>query len=175
MKAKLSVLFVLFIASVTFTHAQSKKDIEQNLSRCNAAKDSIQNLLTGLSASYDSISTAFIAYDTMYNAIKEKVLLYDFDPANMSELIDSLSIEKSSEFTTILNDSLSRLQQVSDSLSLLQQENAELKEAIASMGGDDGDKTKLVEELKQLKELLDAQIITQEEFDAKKVVILEKL
>ena len=160
MKTKLSVLFVLLFAAVTFTQAQSKKDIEDDLARCTATKDSIQNLLTGLSATYDSINKACIAYDTMYNVIKEKVFLHDYDPANMSELIDSLLTVREEVFASTLNDSLS----------LLEQENAKLKASFE----DNDDNTKLVNDLKQLKELLDAQIITQEEFDAKKTVLLEK-
>jgi len=163
MKTKLSVLFVLLIAAVTFTQAQSKKDIEDDFNRCTSSKDSIQNLLTGLSATYDSINKACIAYDTMYNAIKEKVFMHDFDPANMSELLDSLRTESFSG-TTALNDSIS----------VLQEENTQLKATIESMGTGNED-TKLVSDLKQLKELLDAQILTQEEFDAKKTELLEKL
>lgn len=163
MKTKLSVLFVLLISAVTFTQAQSKKDIEADLIRCTTTKDSIQNLLTGLSATYDSINKTYLAYDTMYNAIKEKVFLQDFDPTNMSELIDSLRTG-TEEDATILNDSIS----------LLVQENTKLKATIESMTTGNDDNTKLVNDLKQLKELLDAQIITQEEFDTKKTVLLEK-
>jgi hypothetical protein len=164
MKKKLSVLFVLLIAVVTFTHAQSKKEVEADLIKCTTAKDSIHNLLTGLSASYDSINKVCIAYDTMYNAIKEKVFLDDFDPANMSELIDSLQTEAFSG-TTVLNDSIT----------VLQVENAELIAKIESMTAGTGGETEIVNSLKQLKELLDANILTQEEFDAKKAVLLEKL
>ena len=38
----------------------------------------------------------------------------------------------------------------------------------------EADKTKLVAELKQLKELLDAKIITETEFDSKKNALMEK-
>ncbi len=162
MKRKMTVLIVLLIAVVTFTKAQSKKDVEDNLANCTAAKDSIQNLLTGLNANYDSISKAMIAYDTMYAVIKEKVLLQDFDPANMSQIIDSLRTKQSSLFATALNDSLSGLKQ----------ENTELKASL--LDGDD-DSEKVVNDLKQLKGLLDEGIITQEEFDTKKAVLLEKL
>ena len=168
MKTKLSVLFVLLIVAVTFTQAQSKKDIEEDLAQCTASKDSIQNLLTGLSANYDSINKACIAYDTMYNAIKEKVFMHDYDPANMSELIDSLRTGRDEAFsgiTTTLNDSIS----------ILVEENSKLKELIEGMGGESDEDAELIKDLKQLKELLDSEIITQEEFDAKKAVLLEKL
>ena len=171
MKKKLSVLFVLLIAVVTFTHAQSKKEVEADLIKCTTAKDSIQNLLTGLSVSYDSINKVCIAYDTMYNAIKEKVFLDDFDLANMSELIDSLQTEAFSG-TTVLNDSITVL---NDSITVQQVENAELKAKIESMTAGTGGETEIVNSLKQLKDLLDANILTQEEFDAKKAVLIEKL
>ena len=171
MKKKLSVLFVLLIAVVTFTHAQSKKEVEADLIKCTTAKDSIQNLLSGLSASYDSINKVCIAYDTMYNAIKEKVFLDDFDPANMSELIDSLQTEAFSG-TTVLNDSITVL---NDSIIVLQVENTELEAKIESMAAGTDSETEIVDSLKQLKDLLDANILTQEEFDAKKAVLIEKL
>ena len=171
MKKKLSVLFVLLIAVVTFTHAQSKKEVEADLIKCTTAKDSIQNLLSGLSASYDSINKVCIAYDTMYNAIKEKVFLDDFDPANMSELIDSLQTEAFSGIT-VLNDSITVM---NDSITVLQVENAELIAKIESMTADTGSETERVNSLKQLKELLDANILTQEEFDAKKAELIEEL
>ena len=171
MKKKFSVLFLLLIAVVTFTHAQSKKEVEADLIKCTATKDSIQNLLTGLSVSYDSINKVCIAYDTMYNAIKEKVFLDDFDPANMSELIDSLQTEAFSG-TTVLNDSITVL---NDSITVLQVENTELIAKIESMTADTRSETEIVNSLKQLKDLLDANILTQEEFDAKKAVLIEKL
>jgi hypothetical protein len=107
----------------------------------------------------------------MYNAIKEKVFLDDFDPANMSELIDSLQTEAFSG-TIVLNDSITVL---NDSLTVLQVDNAELIAKIESMTTGTGDEAEIVDSLKQLKELLDADILTQEEFDAKKAVLIEKL
>ena len=171
MKKKLSVLFVLLITVVTFTHAQSKKEVEADLIKSTTAKDSIQNLLTGLSVSYDSINKVCIAYDTMYNAIKEKVFLDDFDPADMSELIDSLQTEAFSG-TTVLNDSITVL---NDSITVLQVENTELIAKIESMTAGTGGEAEIVNSLKLLKDLLDANILTQEEFDAKKAVLIEKL
>ena len=171
MKKKLSVLIVLLITVVTFTHAQSKKEVEADLIKCTTAKDSIQNLLSGLSASYDSINKVCTAYDTMYNAIKEKVFLDDFDPADMSELIDSLQTESFSG-TTVLNDSITVL---NDSIIVLQVENTELEAKIESMAAGTDSETEIVDSLKQLKDLLDANILTQEEFDAKKAVLIEKL
>ena len=89
----------------------------------------------------------------------------------MSELIDSLQTEAFSGIT-VLNDSITVL---NDSITVLQVENTELIAKIESMTAGTGGETEIVNSLKQLKELLDANILTQEEFDAKKAVLIEKL
>lgn len=166
MKTKLSVLLFLFVVMGLLTQAQSKKDLEADLATCTTLKDSIQSELTGLTANYDSINSAYLAYDTMYNAVKEKVFMYDFDPVKISDLIDSLRTgrdEAFSEITAALNDSIS----------ILAEENAKLKETVE--GKETGEENEVISELKQLKDLLDAGILTQDEFNAKKAVLLEKL
>jgi len=175
MKTKLTMLSVFLMAAVTFTQAQSKKDVEADLAKtkadletCTTNKDSIQNVLAGLSTQYDSINTAYLAYDTMYRAVKEKVLLYDFDPLNMSELIDSLRTGRDEAFAG-MSDTMN------DSIAILVEENTKLKELIESMGEKGDQDSEVVKDLKQLKELLDTEIITQEEFDTKKSALLEKL
>ncbi len=144
--------------------AQSKSELISQLAVCTAEKDSIQNSLMDLTVLSDSISKEHVAYTEMYNAVKEKVFKDDFDPASMSGMIDSLQA-KNSFANAALNDSLSTLQQ---EISMLN-EMAESKEETVS------DKTEVVDALKQLKELLDSGILSQEEFDAKKTVLLEKL
>lgn len=163
MKTKLLLLSVFLILTVISTHAQSKKDIEDNLNKCTLAKDSIQKSLTGLSAKYDSIIKSFIPYDTMYHVIKDKVLMRDFNPMNMSTLLDSLRKTRNEE-----------LSGKKDSLSILKGDNAMLKAKVDSLSNDDAVKTKVVNDLKQLKELLDAKIITQAEFDTKKEILIRK-
>ena len=167
MKTKFSLLTVLLVIVLLPIHAQSKKEIEDNLAKCQQINDSLQTTLTSLSASFDSISAGYMVYDTMYNVIKEKVFKIDFNPADISVMIDSLRTgreEVFSDSTAVLNDSIS----------VLLEENVKLKETIESMKGD-VDKDDTVGDLKKLKELLDEEIITQEEFDAKKAVLLEKL
>jgi len=172
MKKVLPFLLVIIVVAVTNTQAQSKKDIEKDYANCVVARDSIQDALTGLSESYesltktcDSISNTCTIYDTMYNVIKEKVILYEFDPENISVLIDSLKSSRESAFSD-LNTSLN------DSISALNEENTKLKTIIEEL---ESTQPGVVDNLKQLKELLDSQIITQEEFDTKKAILLEKL
>ncbi len=104
----------------------------------------------------------------VYTSLKEKVFKYEFNPAKTSNLIDSLRKTRDSTFTSssaILHDSLS----------VLKKKNMKLQVSIDSFGLSDMVKAKTVSDLKQLKELLDAKIITQAEFDAKKTKLLEKL
>jgi hypothetical protein len=176
MKKLLLLLFVIMMVSMTTTYGQSKKEMEESYAKCIISKDSIQKLYTGLAAShetlnktYDSINKAYIAYDSMYRVIKEKVILHDFNPMNTSKLLDSLRASRNlsmSGITTIYSDSISGLRK----------QNAVLQSKVDSLQSTaKKENTDVVGQLKQLKELLDAQIITQAEFDAKKAILLEKL
>jgi len=175
MKIKLPVLFVIFLIATSTVSAQSKKDLEAEYAKCQASQDSLSGLLTTLTASHeavkqtsDSLSKVCAVYDTMYQVIKEKVFNYNYDPANIGAMIDSLGATRESAFSN-LNTTLS------DSIAVLNTENGKLKEIIATLSEDKDESADVVNDLKQLKELLDAGILTQEEFDAKKALLLEKL
>jgi len=56
----------------------------------------------------------------------------------------------------------------------LEKENVTLKAKVASLEAADANKEKIVGELKQLKELLDTNIITQEEYDIRKNKLMAK-
>ena len=175
MKTKLSWLFVIMIISVTTSFAQSKKDLETDYAKCIISKDSIQKQYTGLSATYeslsktyDSINKSYIAYDSMYRVIKARVILHEFDPLNTTKLLDSLAASRNLSLSGITNI-------YSDSISVLNDANTKLQATVDSLSAATKDNTDVVSQLKQLKELLDAQIITQAEFDAKKALLLEKL
>lgn len=175
MKTNVILVCLLLISSVSLTRAQSKKDLETDFATCVTARDSLQKALTGLTADnealvkkHDSVMKVCVAYDTMYSAIRRKVIYHHFDPIKAEALIDSLSTHRESAFANtskILNDSIVSLNK----------ENTELKTTIEILKVETADKTKVVNDLKQLKELLDTGIITQAEFDAKKAALLEKL
>ena len=176
MKTRLSWLFVIMIVTVTSTQGQSKKDMENDYAKCIISKDSVQNLYAKLSATheslsktYDSINKSYLAYDSMYRVIKARVILHEFDPVNTAKLLDSLRASRDlsmSGMTNIYNDSIS----------VLSKENTRLQATVDSLSAaNKSNDVDVVTQLKQLKELMDAQIITQAEFDAKKAVLLEKL
>lgn len=175
MKTKLLWLFVILMITVVPAYAQSKKDIESDYAKCIIAKDSVQKVLTELNASYealsityDSLSNVCLVYDTMYNVIKERVFKYSFQPSSMPFLLDSLTESRNEAFTA-LGTSLS------DSITVLNQKNEELKAVIETLSDKEDKSAKIVNDLKQLKELLDTGILTQQEFDTKKALLLEQL
>ena len=132
--------------------------------------DSTTKSAASLSMELDSVSKDLSRYKGMYTIIKEQVVLHDFDPAEMGTIIDSLKAGRDATFSGLSASSKS----MADSVALLTKENVALKEMMSVLQTAEGDKQKLVAELKQLKELLDANIITQAEFDEKKTLLMAK-
>lgn len=132
--------------------------------------DSTSKAAASLSMNLDSASKDLIVYKGLYTTIKEKVVMKDFDPATMGQIIDSLRTGRETAFSGLKATSTA----LSDSLTVLTQENTTLKAKVASLEAAAADKEKLIAELKQLKELLDANIISQEEFDTKKAKLMAK-
>ncbi len=135
----------------------------------DAKIDSLSAVSLSLSVERDSLSKERDLYYGVYAAIKDKVVLHEFDPAQMPQLIDSLRTNKDATINGLMEASTS----LQDSLANLTKENMELKEKLSELSTG-GDKTSLITELKQLKELLDAKIITQAEYDDKKKIVMDK-
>lgn len=160
---KLLILILMFVV-VSQAFSQKKKKAEEILI------DSLTLANTELTVQLDSMSKDIDIYMGMYTTVKEKVFKYDFNPSDIGTLIDS--IRTSSDSLTLgLNQDFANLE---DSLSILKTENDELKAALDSLKVADSNKDGLVKDLEQLKSLLDAKIITQEEFDSKKTLILDR-
>ncbi len=158
MKKMLLLLLMLVAVSQAFSQKKGKADPEK------AAIDSLTKANTALSAQLDSVSKDRELYYGLYTVIKEKVIKYNFDPSKAAFLIDSLKQGRESvlfDFDQKMHDTLAEL-------------NFEKKMLMAELYKAEADKEKLACELWQLKELLDAKIITQQEFDAKKAIVMEK-
>ena len=102
------------------------------------------------------------------------MLLKDFDPDRLPDIIDSIRASRDSA-------SFLKSAPLRDSLTLVSNQNTQLRAQLDSMtvgqqkkAAESADKAKLITELKDLKSLLDAKIITQAEFEAKKKIIMEK-
>lgn len=140
--------------------------------------DSLTQVSNALTVQLDSVSADLDTYLGVYNTLIEEVFRYEFDPAKTSFLIDSLRTTRDSTFTTattILQDSLLLVNNENMSLNATIDSLTMVLDEIAAMEVSDEEKDEAIDDLKQLKELLDSEIITQEEFDDKKAKLLEKL
>jgi hypothetical protein len=178
MKIYFIALFILLAAFPAFGQKKSKADPR------DAQIDSLTRVSKSLTLQLDSISGELIKYTSIYNTIKEKVFHYNFDPTRLSFLIDSLRAFNDS--TSVLLSIMPKSTVSSDSLIMLVKENTLLKATIDSMkiaweknmvaqSAEEIQKLMAISSLKQLKELLDAKIITEAEFMAKKMKYLDKL
>jgi len=160
-------MLVIFLLAAFQGFSQKKKKPDPK----DITIDSLSKVNSTLSVQLDSISKDQKLYYGLYTTIKEKVILQDFDPAKMPQIIDSLKAGRDATFAGLTAASAS----LRDSLALLNQENKNLKAKLDSLAvGSGGDKSKLITELKQLKELLDAKIITQAEYDSKKKKVMDQ-
>lgn len=143
---------------------EDPKDVQiDTLTRANAL----------LTKQVDSITRDRAVYYGLYTTIKEKVLLSDFDPSRFPQIVDSIRLSRDS--STI--NQLAPMTSLKDSLSLMKMENMSLRTQVDSLSvamKTHADKTKLVAELKDLKSLLDAKVITQAEYDEKKKLVMNK-
>ena len=178
MKTFILILFIFLAASPVFGQKKSKGDTK------DAQIDSLTQVSKSLTLQLDSAKTELVKYASVYNTLKEKVFHYNFDPTKLSFLIDSLRAYNDS--TSLLLSVMPKSGASADSLILLVKENNMLKATIDSMkiaweknlvslSSEEIERSKAISNLKQLKELLDAKIITEAEFIAKKAKYLDKL
>ena len=164
----LTLVILLFAVFQGFGQKKKKPDPK------DTKIDSLTKVNSALSVQLDSVSKDQKLYYGLYTTIKDKVILRDFDPAKMPQIIDSLRAGRDATFAGLTAASVS----LRDTLSILNQENKHLKAQLDSLsvakGSSSADKTQLIAELKQLKELLDAKILTQAEYDAKKKIVMDK-
>jgi len=178
MKFFITVLFVFLAAFPVIGQKKSKVDPK------DAQIDSLTRVSKSLTLQLDSISGELIKYISVYNTVKEKVFHYNFEPTRLSFLIDSLKAFNDS--TSVLLSGVPKSTASADSMIILIKENTMLKTVIDSMkvaweknmvaqSTEEIQKLMAISSLKQLKELLDAKIITEAEFMAKKMKYLDKL
>lgn len=184
------LLALLFIATQTFAQKKGKAD----------PKDVT---IDSLKAVNDSLTKSLDQYYGVYTAVKEKVFKYEFDPANTAKLIDSLRTYRDSTFSLTLQDTVNMLTKAGgkmkvqvDSLTAVSgklvtyidksrgatvpvdvsvEQILNDKPKATETPGAESDKAKVIADLKQLKELLDSGIITQQEYDTKRAKLVEKL
>src|SRR5690606_14354834 len=98
------------------------------------------------------------------------IVKYPIEPAAMSMILDTALTNRDQAIQTLA----AQVKSLQDDVLILQADNNRLQQALESMAQANADPEKLVKELRQLKSLLDSEIITQEEFDIKKAKLLAK-
>ena len=178
MKLLILSLAILLVSFQVSGQRKSKVDPK------DAQIDTLTKVNKSLTAQLDSVSKELVRYEGVYNAVKEKVIHYNYDPTRAAYLIDSLKASRDS--TSAVLAAIPKSTAAADSLKALIKENAQLKDSIntlktayekekTAMTQEEIDKAKTINDLKQLKELLDNKIITEAEFIALKKKYLERL
>jgi hypothetical protein len=175
----------LFLASTfVFGQKKSKEDPKDlKIDTLTQVNKTLTVKLDSVSLQLDSVSKEMVKYLGVYAAIKEKVLHYNFDPTRAAYLIDSLKASRDS--SSLLLSGIPKSQLPPDSINVLLKENVKLMFKIDSLKAalnltlavpsEELEKAKAIGNLKQLKELLDAKIITDAEFLLMKKKYTDKL
>lgn len=169
---KLLILSLAILLASFQLAGQKKSKVDPKDAQIDALKvqnDSLMKVSKSLSLQLDSISKELVKYVGVYIAIKEKVIHYNFDPTRSAYLIDSLKASRdSTSALPVLNQKsmvppYDTIKATPAALPIPPVPAEELERARAFTG------------LKQLKELLDAKIITDTEFITLKKKYLDKL
>jgi hypothetical protein len=183
---KILILSLSLLLTSTIVFGQRKSNVDPKDAQIDTLTSMNKTLtlkLDSVSLQLDSVSKEMVKYLGVYEAIKEKVLHYNFDPTRAAYLIDSLKASRDS--SALLITGPAKTQVPADSINILLLENEKLKAKIDSLNSvlslnqavpsEEMEKAKTIGNLKQLKELLDAKIITDAEFLAIKKKYIDKL
>jgi hypothetical protein len=116
------ILFLMLMALSTFGQKQKGKDVQIQVDSLTKVNQSLNASIQALSARSDSLSVELEKYFGLYTVIRDKVVKIDFNPAKMSQIIDSLRtgrdslINLSGAVNVLLYDSIRGLKKTNDSL-----------------------------------------------------------
>jgi len=154
-------LFLMLAVSAAYGAKKDKKDPKDLI---------IDSLTTATKTLQNKLDSANGELDKVYLVLKERIVKRDFNHSQIPHVIDSIATEIDSSMTGMRSNTTTLM----DSLTTLKKENEKMKGTLNGILNDESSKSRLVYELKQLKELLDAKILTPAEFDVKKTRLLEK-
>jgi hypothetical protein len=176
---KIFIISLAFLMATFSGFSQKKGKVDPK----DAKIDTLTKANIMLTKQLDSANKELVKYVGVYNAISDKVLHYKFDPTRTAYIIDSIKASRDSSMAALSRPS--KTQPSSDSIYKLVIENKMLKAQIdtikAGWGNEKNslpreiEKAGAISNLKQLKELLDAKIITEAEFISLKQKYLIKL
>jgi hypothetical protein len=178
MKILILLLAVLLAASSPASSQVFGKKKSAEAPAADPKVDSLTKANQTLTLKADSLSKDLAkyigAYTGLYTVLKDKVFRYNFDPAKLSFLIDSLRGSKdatsaallvSKPISTLPPDSLAALvKQTTLIRANMDSMKVTLERIRSAIPAEDRDKFKALNSLKQYKTLLDDKVITDEEF-----------
>jgi len=150
----------MLAASQAFAKDKKKDEKDLKIDSLNRANDSLR-------LKCDSVT---LELNKVYIIFKDKIVKKGFDEKRLPEVIDSLIVIRDSSVSGFRNSSATLM----DSIASLKKQNMQLKATLSGITAEEAANNRVVNELKQLKDLLDAKILTQSEFDTKKVAVMNK-
>jgi hypothetical protein len=117
MKITSFLTFLLLLMAITST-AQSKKDIENELTLCYKQADSLKKVLNALRVDFDSLSKSNASYQELYRTLGAKLSPEGKEPADLSNALDSLikHYQEALKTGNALSDSMGYWRLTADSL-----------------------------------------------------------
>ncbi len=189
MKRTVIVLGCILFATVCI-FGQNKKDLENQVTELELFLDSLHNDYHDLSAMHKSTSKELNSYQNMYEILEEKLLPYDSNPADLETIIDSLNNSRDLIFESMMAESETlkgKIINLANDNTKLEAENVELQAEIELQKAEIEELNARPEQptnsqyivtdeqfdaLLKIKDLLDSDILTKEEFDERKKLIL---
>lgn len=170
---KNSLIWVLVLLASGQVMAQKKGKIDPRdvaLDSLSIVLQTLEGELESMNASLDEANQELAYYTTARELVENNIVKYPIEPAAMSMILDTALTNRDQAIQTLA----AQVKSLQDDVLILQADNNRLQQALESMAQANADPEKLVKELRQLKSLLDSEIITQEEFDIKKAKLLAK-
>ena len=132
-----------------------------------------------LTKQLDSVSVELAKYVGVYDTLKKKVVHYNFDPARTTVLIDSLWSRRDSTSKVVIancDDTIAKLNKKYNTLkAFVDSAYSTVERSKAASVEAEIERANAVTVLKQLRELVVAKILTEEEFATLKKKYLGKL
>ena len=168
------VIFLAMLLSFQ-VNAQKKSKTDPN----DLTIDSLTTVTSVLLFQKDSLSNQLAVYYGVYTSLKENVIKRDFAPDSTSTIIGSMLTAQANVLpvvnTTQADSLLLMKSQNMELAAIIERLNAEIKQREADLLNDETQRGNAISTLRELKSLLDANIISQTEYTNLKKKYLAKL
>ena len=170
----MKILITSFIILLVSTQVSS-----QVFGQKKSKVDPKDQQITALTKQLDSVKVELAKYVGVYDTLKKKIVHYNFDPARTTILIDSLMTRRDSTSKVVIascDDTVAKLNKKYNTLkTFVDSAYSAAERNKAAMIESEIDKANTISILKQLRELVVAKILTEEEFATLKKKYLIKL